>query len=315
MKYLGYEWSYEQIPILKNRIEPVNHYSNPQIGEFYLSKRASIKLGGDPTNLIHILLSAIYETKYTNKELFICLEEEKKEMHNSSVLPITTEEIVNKYPQNITEKQEKILLLLYKKNPNIGEAIIFNHYEPYMFYAKNEPEMGYLLELMNKKELIECTIHWEGDDPTILDDIKIEEEGWNFIEKLLQKEKSKNVFIAMWFDPIMDTAAIEIEKEVTELCFEVIRIDRKEHNNEISGEILYEIRQCKFLIADVTGQRHGVYFEAGYAMGQGIPVIWCCKKSEITEVHFDTRQYNHVVWETEKEILQKLSDRIKGTIL
>jgi hypothetical protein len=52
-------------------------------------------------------------------------------------------------------------------------------------------------------------------------------------------------------------------------------------------------------------------------MGQKKPVIWCCRKDEIVEnkVHFDTRQYNHVVWKDEQELYEKLKERIQGTIL
>lgn len=68
------------------------------------------------------------------------------------------------------------------------------------------------------------------------------------------------------------------------------------------------------MIADFTGNRNGVYFEAGFAMGLGIPVIWTCRKDHIDNVHFDTRQYNHIVWETPEELREKLTYRIEATI-
>ena len=39
----------------------------------------------------------------------------------------------------------------------------------------------------------------------------------------------------------------------------------EEHNNQIVPEIFYEIRQSNYIIADLTGHRNGVYYEAGYA--------------------------------------------------
>jgi len=36
--------------------------------------------------------------------------------------------------------------------------------------------------------------------------------------------------------------------------------------------------ECRFIVADFTGQRGGVYFEAGYALGLRKPVIWTCKR-------------------------------------
>jgi nucleoside 2-deoxyribosyltransferase len=93
------------------------------------------------------------------------------------------------------------------------------------------------------------------------------------------------------------------------------RIDKKQFNDEISGEILSEISKSRFMIADVTGQRNGVYFEAGFAMGKNQPVIFCCQEDDLAKVHFDTRQYNHIIWKDTDDLYVKLKDRILGTIL
>ena len=44
-------------------------------------------------------------------------------------------------------------------------------------------------------------------------------------------------------------------------------------------------KECRFVVADVTNHRNGVYFEAGYAMGMGLPVIWMCHKDDMKEAH------------------------------
>ena len=93
------------------------------------------------------------------------------------------------------------------------------------------------------------------------------------------------------------------------------RIDKKQFNTQIVGEILFEISNCGFVIADVTGHRNGVYFEAGFAMGKKKPVILCCKKDDFNNTHFDISQYNHIIWDNEEDLYVKLKDRILGTIL
>jgi nucleoside 2-deoxyribosyltransferase len=75
-----------------------------------------------------------------------------------------------------------------------------------------------------------------------------------------------------------------------------------------------EIKNSLFLVADVTEQKQGVYFEAGYAIGLEIPVIWSVKKDELEKVHFDTRQYNHIVWESEKDLKEQLYNFICAII-
>ena len=93
-----------------------------------------------------------------------------------------------------------------------------------------------------------------------------------------------------------------------------LRIDRVHHNEKICDKLIAEIRTSHFLIADVTLQRAGVYFEAGFAMGLGRPVIWTCRQDDMKNVHFDTRQYSHVVWTDPYDLRTKLADRIKATI-
>jgi hypothetical protein len=72
------------------------------------------------------------------------------------------------------------------------------------------------------------------------------------------------------------------------------------------------------LVADFTqgesGARGGVYYEAGFAHGLNLPVIFTCREDAIGKVHFDTRQYNHIVWETVEELRDKLAKRIAATV-
>ena len=71
-----------------------------------------------------------------------------------------------------------------------------------------------------------------------------------------------------------------------------------------------EIRNSLFVVAEVTEHKRVVYFEAGYAIGRNLPVIWCVQKDDLDNVHFDTRHYNHVVWKTTDELKEKLYDMI-----
>ena len=68
------------------------------------------------------------------------------------------------------------------------------------------------------------------------------------------------------------------------------------------------------VLARTAGSRGGVYYEVGFAHGLNLPVIFTCRKGAIEKVHFDTRQYNHIVWETAEELRDKLAKRISATI-
>jgi len=127
---------------------------------------------------------------------------------------------------------------------------------------------------------------------------------------------SGGCFVATSFhDDLKEAWGRGIYLAVKEECkMEPVRVDFVEHNKKICDKIVAEICTCQFLVADVTLQRAGVYFEAGFAMGLGRPVIWTCRKDDFENVHFDTRQYNHIVWNAPTDLRTRLADRIRATI-
>jgi hypothetical protein len=142
-------------------------------------------------------------------------------------------------------------------------------------------------------------------------------EGWNQVQPLSRPGGIPGrCFVAMWFAN-ETKAAYErgIEPAVKQAGFNAMRIDMKEHNNEIPDEIMAEIRNAQFVVADFTGQRNGVYYEAGFAMGLGRPVIWCCREDHIQYLHFDTNHRNHIPWSTPEDLRDKLYKRIQATII
>jgi hypothetical protein len=136
---------------------------------------------------------------------------------------------------------------------------------------------------------------------------------------------TKNAFIAMWFGDEMSAAYdAGIFPAVTETGFTAVRIDRKEHINKIDDEIIAEIKRARFVVADFTSgaiksndgpifiPRGGVYYEAGLAQGRDIPVIWCVRHDQIDHVHFDTRQFNHIIWTDPADLKTRLTNRIRA---
>ena len=121
----------------------------------------------------------------------------------------------------------------------------------------------------------------------------------------------------MWFDRELEDAWLNgFKKGVEETgYYHAIRVDSVEHNDKIDDRIFAEIRRSGLVVADFTGDRGGVYFEAGYALGLGIPVIWTCRADFVEQLHFDTRQYNHIVWESVTYLKDHLRDRIAATVL
>ncbi len=123
----------------------------------------------------------------------------------------------------------------------------------------------------------------------------------------------------MWFDGEMrETYDKGIEPAIKDAGYKPMRIDRKQNVIKIDDEIIAEIRRSRFLVADMThgekGARGGVYFEAGFALGLGLPVLYSCREDPVSELHFDTRQYFHILWETPEELRRELVKRIGAVV-
>jgi|SRR5580693_2606254 hypothetical protein len=121
----------------------------------------------------------------------------------------------------------------------------------------------------------------------------------------------------MSFDPSLDDAytmgikpAIEEDLKQKSVCMKEIAT-----NDGITDRILSEIRLAQFVVADFTGQRGGVYFEAGFARGLGREVIWSCRKDEKDLVHFDIKHFGLVLWETPADLREKLAESIRANII
>lgn len=51
-------------------------------------------------------------------------------------------------------------------------------------------------------------------------------------------------------------------------------------------------------------------------MGIDIPVIWTVRndKDEVGSLHFDTRQYRHIIWDNPEDLRKQLLARIEANI-
>ena len=131
---------------------------------------------------------------------------------------------------------------------------------------------------------------------------------------------SSQAFIAMWFDSSMKLVRETMLSAIKNAGYEPLIIDQKHHINKIDDEIIAEIRRSRFMVADFTqdqrGSRGGVYYEAGFAHGLGIPVIFTCREDWLEKIHFDIRQYNCIRWkDNDLEKLQKdLANRITAIL-
>ena len=224
-------------------------------------------------------------------------------------------------PHTLIDRIHLILEYLMRKSKRAGDSVEINVEQDYpIAYAKDPAEFDFMINSLVKSGFIKMMrskpIVSLDDTIKNIFDCELTIEGWSKVEQLYKKTpKGNQCFIAMWFSSELDyTYLSSIEPAILETGYKPLRIDKKEHNDKIDDQIIAEIRRSSLLIADFTGQRGGVYFEAGFALGLGIPVIWTCHKDHINDCHFYTNHYNHIVWTSPEELKEKLKNRILATV-
>ncbi len=130
--------------------------------------------------------------------------------------------------------------------------------------------------------------------------------------------KRNQIFIAMMFSDKTNVFYEEAYKPIIQsLNYSVMRIDEKEYTGLIIEEIQTEITDSVALIADLTGNRGGVYYEAGIAKGlqlcnHPIKLILTCEKHffDTERVHFDVSGDNILLYTSVDDLKNKLKNRL-----
>jgi hypothetical protein len=146
--------------------------------------------------------------------------------------------------------------------------------------------------------------------------VQLSTTGWARVADFRQgRGQGVFAFVAMSFDTSLNDAYDLGIRPAIEACgFTALRVDRAQYNDKIDDRIVADLRRSRFVVADVTMHRQGVYFEAGFGLGRGLDVIYTCRADDIGNAHFDTRQYNHIVWSTVEQLRERLRDRIEATV-
>ena len=235
--------------------------------------------------------------------------------------PIVTTDLLgkarSKSPTPVDQRGERLLQFISNQSDSLADAVEVKE-ESYGAYAWSESvewgEVTYLLDYLEEMGWIQgqrSVARSFTGGLTVAGHGRLAEQRVNV--------DSSQVFVAMWFDDSMSEAFENgIEPAILEAGYVPLRIDQKEHVNKIDDEIISELRRSRFLVSDFTqgedGARGGVYYEAGFAHGLDLPVIFTCRDDTVETLHFDTEHYNHIVWTTSMELREKLKNRILAVI-
>ncbi len=279
-------------------------------GKFGISNTLCSDISVDENRMLQAILHE--RNLKGHRPIAIFSEDPEIEISHIRMPVVSLRRLLKDFPIQVSERLERSLVNLANLSAFPGQKVPFNSNDKSIFFpiTNEDTEVFYLIQQLISEGLIE-------GHPGYPSEFVVTVKGWNKVAELEKTPSdNKQVFVAMWFDQQMESIYENtIEKAIKDNGFDAVRIDKVEHNNKIDDEIIANIKNSKFVIADFTGHRGGVYFEAGYAMGRGIPVIWTCREDDLENLHFDTRQYSHIVWTDEVDLYTKLNNRIKATIL
>jgi nucleoside 2-deoxyribosyltransferase len=213
-------------------------------------------------------------------------------------------------PLPFFEKAKRLLIHCSEKTKRLGQALDFSSPRlDAMLATIDHDDVDFVRIFLTERRWMEKLPGGAGRDCVSASGLRQADE-WKESASI-----SSQAFVAMSFDPTM-TAAWEngLQKGISAAGYKPLRIDKTEHINKICDEVIAQIRRSRFLIADYTGHRPNVYYEAGYAGGRGLPVFLTCRKDAMADRHFDIRQYNCIDWETPDELAKRLQDRIEAVV-
>ncbi|MDX1965693.1 MAG: nucleoside 2-deoxyribosyltransferase [Planctomycetaceae bacterium] len=223
----------------------------------------------------------------------------------------TLPSIRQRLPRTVSERAEKLLIAIHARTSYFGDQVRLNlGTDRTLGYAANQEEFRALIRLLKQREFLEDF----KVDGTM--NVTLSAKGVDEVDRLRRgTTDSATGFVAMSFDPSLTTWFETVVSPAIERAgYRPLRMDFHEHNEQIVDKMLAEIRAARFVVADFSQHRHGVYFEAGFAMGLGRPVIWLVREQDVSDCHFDTRQYPHLVWKDGDDLEERLFNRIRATI-
>lgn len=250
---------------------------------------------------------------------------------------LTPEMVENWYPKTFADKIDLILVWLAEKSAFMGEAIAITIEElSGLFFMKNDipegdvgeekyvQELNYIGGFLQQEGFIQAIDHMKGrplGDSVLYNNglwLILLNKGYNRIYELQKRqENNKDVFVAMKFGEQTRALRAAIKSGIERAGYKAVILDEVQYNGQIVPEMLYRIRQSKFVVAELSHHNNGAYYEAGYAAGYGKEVIQICSEEALkSELHFDVAQVNSITYHEDdlEELADRLQKRIEATM-
>lgn len=255
----------------------------------------------------HAILPKDDETRYyTTLDKQLCDKYNRDfsngEPSHGRPIHIDADIVANWYPKSFAEKVDHILLYISSHAPHLGQTVHFSVEQLYSILFIDRYELSSGKHVLRSEDdlskeamfMLSCVAeqgYIQFIRSNILNGLPITlmPSAYARIDEIQRNTANgKNVLVAMKFGDDTKPLREAIRKGIHDAEYVAVFIDEVQHNDFITPELLKCIRDSKFVVVDLTHKNYGAYFEEGYAMGLGKPVIQLCKRR--VKLHFDVAQ-------------------------
>jgi hypothetical protein len=221
------------------------------------------------------------------------------------------------YLPSVAEQAENLIFYLGCEQQSAGDRIELLYLKVLFLVGATEPhDILFLVRGLIEENMLVGKL--SSQSANIVLTIK----GWERFAQLSRGvEASNQGFMAMPFGyEYLTRAFYEHWKPASDQAgMPLQRLDENPKAGSISNRMMVEIRRSKYLVAELTHNNPGAYWEAGFAEGLGKPVIYLCEQSFFDDpkngVHFDVSQRQGVIWDADnmREAVEQLKSIIRNT--
>ncbi|RKN71901.1 hypothetical protein [Paenibacillus ginsengarvi] len=205
-------------------------------------------------------------------------------------------------PVTIEAKADKLLQYFRRQAKGPNETVVIrqlgDHYN--LTYSPNLQELVHIIEKLRDEQLLERT----GAS------FKLTEKGWQEAEA---KAEGKRLMPCAVIVPGLEEKRKEWSMTIfpkLQQCGYIPSMIEYSKLNKVGDSAFQTIAESKLLVADLSGDCADIYFAAGYALGQEVPVLISVQRSEAERLAIKSSQMRPIVWEQTEELADKLQQRL-----
>ena len=312
-----------------SRLDGYEYYC-PHCGSYQILRKA-ISILGSGYNFRALGTSIAQEKKISGLDNYVLAWQNVTGNDIAHQICVNNVPFLSSYPKDYLDKINRILVNigrltgnspLVDYQPDYHDFGLFYVVPQEEYYSAEKPSdraIENIKKQINDTLLILEGMKWIRFEPTLKyhwpTKIFLTIEGLKHLHELLSVAQNKRqAFVAMWFTDNQEYGdklkkyRLSIDKAVQLSGYSKSFIaDQEKYNGLIMNKVINQIRESRFLIADLTcdlmdGMRGGVYYEAGLADGLGMPVILTCHRDLFKDknkeklIHFDLKQFNTIFW-------------------